>query len=157
LDGQPTYLDADGQPYPLAEIEKLPGNKLVVGSCSRSAAQIADRFIDGCMPFPNSPHAALHRLTGTTCTVTSLKNRHLLPLLFATLRTCEARKRLFRSGHRLDCPLPDSHTLLEPLQQLPDPEQTLRVVPMEWPPLSKAEIRAACAAENRAVLATFFG
>jgi uncharacterized protein (DUF362 family) len=157
LDGQPTYLDADGQPYTLTEIERLPGKKLVVGSCASDAARLADRFIDGCMPFPNSPHAALHRLTGTHCAVLSLKNRRLLPLLFATLRTCEARKRLFRAGHRLDCLLPDSHTMLEPLQLLPDAEQTIRAVPMEWPPLSKAEIRAACAAENRAVLATFFG
>jgi hypothetical protein len=89
--------------------------------------------------------------------VISLKNRHLFPLLFATLRTCEARKRLFRAGHRLDCPLPDSHNLLEPLQPLLDTHQAGQAVPLEWPPLSKAEIRAACAAENRAVLATFFG
>jgi hypothetical protein len=157
LEGQRTYMDADGQPYTLAEIERLPGKKLVVGSCASKAAQIADRFIEGCMPFPNSPHAALHKLTGTTCAVLSLKNRHLIPLLFATLRTCEARKRLFRRGHRLDCPLPDSHTLLEPLQLLTDADQTMRAVPMEWPDLSKNEIRAACAAENRAVLATFFG
>ena len=79
LDGQRHWLDADGQPYTLAEIEQLPGKKLVVGSCASKAAPIADRFIDGCMPFPNSPHAALHRLTGTTCSVTSLKNRHLHP------------------------------------------------------------------------------
>ena len=155
--GQRYYLDAAGQPYTLAEIKQLPGKKLVVGSCSRGAASIADRFIDGCMPFPNSPHAILHRLTDTHCRVLSLKNRHLIPLLFATLRTCEARKRLFRRGHRLDCPLPDSHILLEPLEPLPDTLQTLRVVPLEWPPLSKAEVRAACAAENRAVLAPFLG
>ena len=109
------------------------------------------------MPFPNSPHAALHRLTRTHCTVLSLKNRHLLPLLFATLATCEARKRLFRRGHRLDYPLPDSHDLLGLSQPLPDAEQTMRAVPIEWPALSRDEIHAACAAENRAVLATFFG
>jgi uncharacterized protein (DUF362 family) len=157
LDGQHTYLDADGQPYSLAEIEKLPGRKLVVGSCSSEAAHIADRYIEGCMPFPNSPHAALHRLTGTHCAVLSLKNRHLFPLLLATLHACENRKRLFRAGHRLDCPLPTNHSLLEPPRLLTSEEQTMRAVPMEWPPLTKDEIRAACAAENRAVLATFLG
>ena len=157
LDGQRHWLDADGQPYNLAEIEQLPGKKLVVGSCAGKAAPIADRFIDGCMPFPNSPHAALHYLTGTVCAVTSLKNRHLIPLLFATLRTCQTRKRLYRLGHRLDCPLPASHTLLEPPRLLTDAEQAMRAVPLDWPPLSKEEIRAACAAENRAVLATFMG
>jgi hypothetical protein len=157
LDGQPTYLDVDGKSYTLKEIEHLPGKKLVVGSCSRNAAHLADRFVEGCMPFPNSPHAALHRLTHTRCAVISLKNRHLFPLLFATLRTCEARKRLFRAGHRLDCPLPGSHALVESLTNLTPEEQNLRAVPLEWPPLSEEEIRAACTAENRAVLATFFG
>ena len=157
LDGQRTYLDADGQPYTLADIERLPGKKLVIGSCSRNAVHLADRYVEGCMPFPNSPHVALHRLTGTHCTVLSLKNRRLLPLLWATLRTCEARKRLIRRGYRLDCPLSDNHLLPEPPRLLSNIKQTMRAVPMEWPPLNKAEIRAACAAENRAVLATFFG
>ena len=157
LAGQRYYLDADGQPYTLAEIQRLPGKKLVVGSCARTAASIANRFIDGCMPFPNSPHAALHRLTGTVCAVTSFKNRHLIPLLWATLRTCEIRKRLYRAGHRLDCPLPSSHELLEVQRSLTPEEQTMQVVPWEMPPMSKDDIQAACAAENRAVLATFFG
>jgi hypothetical protein len=155
--GQRYYLDADGYPYTLAEIQRLPGKKMVIGSCSRGAADIADRFIAGCMPLPNSPHAVLHRLTGTRCAVTSLKNHHLIPLLVATLRTCEARKRLYRAGHRLDCPLPGSHELLEVQQRLTLDEQSMQAVPWEIPPLSKQEIRAACAAENRAVLATFFG
>jgi len=157
LDGQRYYLDAKGQPYTLAEIEQMPGKKLVVGNCAQGAGVIADRFVQGCMPFPNSPHVALHRLTGTHCTVVSLKNRHLIPLLWATLRTCETRKRLYRLGHRLDCPLPDNHTLMEPSYPITDAEQTLNAVPMEWPLLNKVEIRAACAAENRAVLATFLG
>lgn len=157
LNGQRYYLDAQGKPHTLEDIEQLPGKKLVVGNCARQASQIAHRFVQGCMPFPNSPHVALHRLTGTHCTVVSLKNRHLISLLWATLRTCEARKRLYRRGHRLDCPLSESHILLEPPQPLPCAEQTLHLVPVELPPLSRDEIRAACAAENRAVLATFFG
>ncbi len=157
LDGQRYFLDAKGQPYTLEQIKRLPGKKLVVGNCAQGARQCSDRFVNGCMPFPNSPHVALHRLTGTHCTVVSLKNRHLIPLLWATLRTCEVRKRLYRLGHRLDCSLPDNHTLLEPPYPQTDAEQTLYAVPMEWPSLSREEIRAACAAENRAMLATFFG
>jgi hypothetical protein len=157
LGGQRYWLDADGQPYTLAEVERLPGKRLVVGSCSQPAAPVADRFIEGCMPFPNSPHAALHHLTGTVCAVTSLKNRHLIPLLFATLRTCQSRKRLYRLGHRLDCPLPGDHAALELPPLLTAEEQAMPVAPWEMPPLSKEEIRAACAAENRSVLATFMG
>jgi uncharacterized protein (DUF362 family) len=156
-DGQRYYLDAEGKPYTLAEIERLPGKKLVIGSCAVEAGQIADRFIDGCMPFPNSPHAALHRLTGTVCAVTSFKNRNLIPLLIATLRTCEARKGLYRAGHRLDCALSGSHAVVEAPRILTSEEQTMQAVPWEWSPLSKDEMRAACAAEDRAVLATFLG
>jgi uncharacterized protein (DUF362 family) len=157
VNGQRYYLDADGRPTTMSEIERLPGKKLVVGSCAGEASQIAGRFVEGCMPFPNSPHVALHRLTGTHCKVLSLKNRHLIPLLWATLRTWEVRKRLYRAGHRLDCPRSNSHTLLEPEQILTHETQAQNAVLWELPPLSKDEIRAACAAENRAVLATFFG
>jgi uncharacterized protein (DUF362 family) len=156
LDGQRYYMDADGQPYTLAEVERLPGKKLVVGNCAGEATRLADRFIEGCMPFPNSPHVALHNLTGTHCAVLSLKNRHLIPLLWATLRTCETRKRLLRAGHYLDCPLSGSHDQVESFRPLATEEQNMQAVPWELPPLSKTEIRAACAAENRAVLATFF-
>ena len=141
----------------MTEIEQLPGKKLAIGSCAGEAACLADRFIAGCMPFPNAPHAALHRLTGTTCAVLSFKNRHLLPLLFATLRSSAIRKRLYRLGHRLDCPLPGSHTLVEAPRLLTAEEQAMQAVPWEMPALSREEIRAACAAEDRAVLEMFLG
>ena len=156
LQGKRCYLDRYGRPYSLEEIARMPGKKLAVGSCVRQAANFVDRFIDGCMPFPNSPHAALHQLTGTHCAVTSLKNRHLIPLLLATLRTCEKRKRLYRSGHRLDCALPDAPLLIENHSLTPE-ERKLPAVLLDWPPMSDVEIKAACAAENQAVLATFTG
>lgn len=156
LDGQRCYLDYTGRPYTLAEIAGLPGKKLVVGSCAHQAAAIADRFISGCMPYPNSPHAALHWLTGTRCAVATLKNRHLLRLLVATLRLCARRKRLYRAGHHLDCGFPDSPWLSDPRPLTPE-ERTLPAIRWDLPPMSKAEIRAACAAENRALLATFLG
>ncbi len=154
--GQPCYLDHEGRPYTLEEIAQMPGPKLAVGACARPAAGMADRFIDGCMPFPNSPHAALHRLTGTLCSVTSLKNRHLIPLLIATLQMCQARKRLYRQGRRLDCALPGSPLPVEHRPLSPE-EQAMPAVRWDLPPLSREEIRQACAAENRAVLATFLG
>lgn len=154
--GQRGYVDHTGRFFTLQEAAQLPGKKLVVGSCSQPAARIADHSIEGCMPFPNSPHAILHRLTGTRCTVLSLKNRHLVSLLWATLRLCEKRKNLIRRGHRLDCALPDTPYPKEPLL-LTLAEQDLPALRMDLPPLSQAEIRAACAAENRAMLATFFG
>lgn len=156
IDGELRYLDHTGRAYSLEQIRQLPGRKMVVGSCSRAAAGIADRFVEGCMPFPNSPHTALHFLTGTFCSVVTPRNRHLLPLLFATLQACEARKRLYRLGHRLDVPLTDSHAILEP--PAPAADQADRdAIPWPLPPLTPEEIRLACARENRAVLATFLG
>lgn len=157
LDGQRVYLDHAGRSYTLAEIAQLKGKKLAIGNCARCAAAIADRFVEGCMPFPNAPHAALHRLTGTWCTVMSLKNRHLLPLLIATLRTSARRKQMLRAGQRLDVALPGSYLPEEAVRVLTPEEQGMAAIRWDLPPLSEAEIRAACAVEDRAVLATFLG
>jgi uncharacterized protein (DUF362 family) len=156
IDGERYYLDHTGTPYRLEQIKRMKGKKLVVGSCSRPAAGIADRFVDGCMPFPNSPHVALHALTHTICSVVSPKNRHLLPLLFATLQMCERRKKLYRLGFRLDVPLTSEHAIVEP-PVLRTEKQGPDVIPWQLPPLTPEEIRDACAKENRAVLATFLG
>lgn len=156
LNGERYFLDHTGKPYTLEQINHMKGRKLVVGSCSRPAAGIADRFVDGCMPFPNSPHVALHALTGTFCTVMGLKNQHLLPLLIATLQMCEVRKKLYRAGHRLDVPLTNKYAVVEP-RALTEIEQSQSAIPWPLPPLTPEEIRQACARENRAVLATFLG
>ena len=156
VDGRRLYLDADGKAYSTQQIAALPGKKLAVGRCTQHLTKIVDRYVDGCMPFPNQPHVALHRLTGTFCRVVSLKNRHLIPLLFDTIRLCKKRKRLYRAGHRLDCPLSMDYA---PSEQRPPSEQALdqAVIPWPLPPLNPKEIKALCAAENRAMLATFFG
>ena len=153
IEGERYYLDRAGQPHTLAQVARLPGKKLVVGSCSHPAAGIADRLVEGCMPFPNSAHVALHQLTGTFCRVLSLHNRHLLPMLLATLQMCEARKKLYRAGHRLDVPLGAN----APAEAPPPFAAGQRIVPWPLPPLTPEEIRAACTCENRAVLATFLG
>ena len=163
VDGQRLYLDADGKTYTTQQIAALPGKKLAVGSCTQHLSEIVDRHVDGCMPFPNQPHVALHRLTGTFCRVVSLKNRHLVPLLIDTIRLCEKRKRLYRAGHRLDCPPSAGYA---PSQAQPPSKQGTAsetaplldqaVIPWPLPPLNPEEIKALCAAENRAMLATFF-
>jgi uncharacterized protein (DUF362 family) len=157
LDGQRCYVDYNGHPYTLEAVAALPGKKLAIGTCAHTVAHLADRFVEGCMPFPNAPHAALHRLTGTWCSVMSPKNKHLLPLLMATLRTSQKRKQLLRAGMRLDCALPSSHLPEKELRVLVPEEQEMRAVRWDLPPLSREEIRAAIAAENRAVLKTFTG
>lgn len=156
VDGQRIYLDANGKPYTTQEIASLPGKKLAVGRCTQGLARIVDRHIDGCMPFPNQPHVALHRLTGTYCRVISHKNRHLIPLLIDTVRLCEKRKQLYRKGIRLDCDLSMDYGPLDPKPLYAD-KADQAVIPWEMPPLTPAEIKALCASENRAMLATFLG
>jgi hypothetical protein len=154
VDGKTVYYDADGKPYTVDQIKALPGKKMAVGHCARGLAPYVDKAIDGCMPFPNSPHQALHLLTGQMCTVMSLKNRFLFAELIATLRVCEARKTHYRSGLRLDIPLGAEDRVFEP-RVFTGSEKEQEYIYEPYPPLSKAEIKELCRQENRNILATF--
>ena len=156
VDGRRIYLDFNGKIYTIEDIASLPGKKLAVGSCTKHLAQFVDRHIDGCMPFPNQPHVALHQLTGTHCRVVSFRNHHLLPLLIATIRLCEKRKRHYRAGIRLDCALSREYGPSD-TRPLTAEEANQAVIPWALPPIEPEEIKALCASENRAMLATFFG
>lgn len=155
LGGNPhnIYHDQQGNTYTLEQIRALPGKKLAIGNCTSALRSLA-RHVPGCMPFPNSPHMALHQLTGSLCRVMSLRNRFLLPLLWDTLASCEARKRLLRQGLPLDVSKPqdDARHLIRPLTE---EEQRLDFIAEPLPQLSKAQIRQLCADENRAVLSIF--
>jgi len=156
VNGERIYLDAEGNPYTEDEIARLPGKKLAVGSCSRRLAGVVDRHVNGCMPYPNQPHVALHQVTGTFCRVLTPKNRHLFLLLFATLQLCEKRKRLYRAGLRMDCELCLDNGLVEP-PELSDKEFEALILHQGMPPLTPEEVKQLCSKENRAVLATFLG
>lgn len=156
VDGQRIYLDKDGNTYTPEAIAQLPGKKLAIGSCTRHIKKLVNRHVDGCMPYPNQPHVALHQVTGTFCRVMTPKNRHLFPLLIATLQLCERRKKLYRSGLRMDCALCTDNGLVHPGSLLSEETESL---PIEWKlsPLTAEEIKLLCARENRSVLATFLG
>jgi uncharacterized protein (DUF362 family) len=156
VNGQVFYQDKNGRSYSLDDIAKLRGKKMAVGSCTRHLAGIVDKHVDGCMPYPNAPHVALHQLTGTWCSVLSLRNRYLIPLLFDTLKMCESRKRLYRFGIRLDCLRSFNAEIIEP-RTLTAEELLQDYIIYDMAPLNKDEIRTLCASENRAVLATFLG
>ncbi len=151
---QNLYHDPQGTPYTLEQIRSLPGKKLAIGNCAAALQGITHAYVSGCMPFPNSPHMALHRLTGSFCRVMSPRNRFLLPLLWDTLASCEARKRLLRQGIPLDVPKPQEDTI-HPIRPLSAEEQQLDFIAEPLPPLSPQQIQQSCAAENRAVLSIF--
>lgn len=153
--GQPVYYDARGNIYTPAQIAALPGKKMAVGACARGLKASVNAHVDGCMPFPNSPHMVLHQLSGTSCSVISPRNKFLLPALFATLRMCERRKVLLRSGQRLDVPPPSENLRYEP-RAFTEEEQQMDWIYEPFEPLTPREIRQLCWAENRSVLATFW-
>jgi uncharacterized protein (DUF362 family) len=154
-DGQVYYYDANGKPYTVEDIKAIKGKKLVIGTCAAPLKNIATRYIDGCMPFPNSQHASLHLLTGTLCGVMSpRRNRYLVPALIATLAVCEKRKSYYRQGIRLDIPLGNEDKIYIP-RPLSAEEAQLDAIYEPCEPLSWDDIRRLCAMENRAILATF--
>ncbi|MCX6097267.1 MAG: DUF362 domain-containing protein [Caldiserica bacterium] len=154
VEGTRVWFDRDGKAYTAEEIEHMRGKRLVVGNCASCVPARRRERVGGCMPFPNAPHVALHRLTGTWCRVMSPRNRNLLPLLAATLQECENRRRLLRQGIRLDVPLQADDHLVEP-RLLTEAEQAMDLVSWPFPPLTPAEIRQLVAQEGRNVLATF--
>ena len=153
-DGTLWYYDRDGKPYSLADIAALKGKKVAIGTCARQLKGVVDRYVDGCMPFPNSPHMIVHQMSGSMCTVISPRNRYLLPALFATLRACERRKALLRTGQRIDIPLRHENALYA-TRELSEAEKNQPYIYEPFEPLTPAEIKTLCAAENRNILATF--
>lgn len=154
LGNQVLFYDALGRAHTPEDIRRLPGKKLAIGTCAAALKPWVDRFIDGCMPFPNSPHMLVHQMSGTTCAIISLKNRYLLRGLQATLQMCEARKKILRSGRRIDIPL-QHQNILYPHRLLSEEEQQQDYLLEPFPTLTPREIRQLCAAEDRSILATF--
>ncbi len=154
FNGKTLYYDAEGQPYTVQEIAALKGKKVAIGTCTKHLKKVVDRYVDGCMPFPNSPHMIVHQVSGSLCTVISPKNKYLLPALVSTLKVCERRKALLRSGQRIDIPLHHENKLYATRELSPE-EQQMEYIFEPFAPLTPAEIRRLCAIENRSILATF--
>ncbi len=154
LDGKTFYFDAAGKSYTPKDIAALKGKKLAVGTCTAPLKGIVGRVIEGCMPFPNSPHMLVHQMTGTFCKVMTPKNRYLIPALLATFQVCEARKKNLRKGKRIDIPL-EHVDKVYPIREFTPEEQQLDFIFEPFADLTRQEIRALCAAENRSILATF--
>ena len=152
----PLFYDRDGKAYTVAEIAGLAGKKVAIGTCTRALWDLVDRSIPGCMPYPNSPHTVIHQLSGTRCSVMTLRNRYLLAGLVETLRLCERRKALLRKGQRIDVPLSHENKHFEP-RAFTAQEMQQAYIFEPFAPLTKGEIRALCKAEDKAILATFTG
>jgi hypothetical protein len=130
--------------------------KAVIGSCTRTLAPLADRFVDGCMVMPNGPHMVLHELAGVPCAVMSLKNRNLFPLLGATLGARSARRRLIKDGQRLDVALRLDDQPAE-TRTLSREEAARDWVEWPMPPIGLNEKKELLDFEDDAAIASFRG
>ena len=129
-DGTRVWFDETGKTYDEAAIRAWPGKKAVIGSCGGGLADAVDYYAAGCMPLANAPHAILHAMTGTRCNILSPKNKSLLPILSATLKTRKIRFRLIDRGERLDVSFPTSADVVE-TRPLTEAESRRHWV--EWP------------------------
>jgi uncharacterized protein (DUF362 family) len=111
--GSLVWFDEAGRAYDEAAVRALPGRKAAIGSCAAGLDGAVDYYAAGCMPLANAPHAILHTLTGTRCNVLSPKNKNLLAVLSATLKTRRIRFRMIDRGERLDVPFPSSADVVE--------------------------------------------
>jgi len=129
-EGTRLWYDDAGRAYDETAVRDLPGKKAVIGSCGAGLAGAVDYYAVGCMPLANAPHAILHALTGTRCAVLTPKNKNLLSVLSATLKTRKARFRLIDRGERLDVPFATAADVVEP-RPLTEAENQRDWV--EWP------------------------
>jgi hypothetical protein len=156
VNGEACYFDREGRRYTAAEVALLPGKKAAFGTCATGLGGTVDRYVEGCMPLPNSPHMVVHQLSGTSCSVMGLRNRFLLTGLVETLRTCERRKALLRQGVRLDVALRHENRFF-PVRELSAAELQQDWVLEPFEPLTPDEVKTLCQVEDRSVLATFTG
>lgn len=155
-DNGPFWYDAEGKAWDEASMFALPGKKLVIGSCGRAIGVKADLFVEGCMPFANAPHMAIHKVTKTACRVLSFRNRHFVTILTSTLAQRRARRALIKAGVRLDIPFELSAEPSTPTG--PDGSSTSASwIPWPMPPIDRADKARMLAFEDDAAAASLRG
>jgi uncharacterized protein (DUF362 family) len=156
-DGIRLWYDETGRAYDEAAIRSLPGKKAVIGSCGGELAGAVDYHAVGCMPLANSPHAILHSLTGTFCSVLSSRNKNLLSVLAATVKLRRVRARLIAKGERLDVPFQMGAGIVEP-RPLTEGEKGSDWIAWPQPPVAgRREKKALRDYEDDAAIASLRG
>lgn len=140
VNGEVYYFDETGKPYTTQDIKEMSIKKLGMGSCTSHLKDVVDLHIDGCMPRPNEPHMAIHKLIGKGCAIQSLKNKQLGKLLYGMIKTRHERIRRIKNGEWVDC-IPDFYDdSITDIPALSDEDARRDFIP--WPmPEMKGEIR----------------
>ncbi|MFC2155173.1 DUF362 domain-containing protein [Acidobacteriota bacterium] len=152
--GKSTWFDRHGKPYTKEDIAALPEAKLAVGSCTAELSGVVNRYLEGCMPFPNAPHAAIHRLMGRRCKITTLKNRYLPEFFIGTLRMRAARRRQIKRGRYFDCEFQTEDRVVE-TRSLSQEEKKADVIPWDFPPMMPEIKKRLLRAERKETIDTF--
>lgn len=156
IEGKTTWFDRSGNPYTREDIAAFSEPKLAVGTCTRGLAEIADIYLPGCMPFPNAPHTAMHRLMKKRCSVSTPRNKYLLTLFTSTLKMRMARRRQIKKGRYLDCEFRHEDGIVE-TRPLTGEEKNMNFIKWEFPEMTEEMKKHLLRAEWRETLDTFKG
>ena len=135
VDGKTYYFDADGRPYDLDAIARLPGRKAAVGACSRAVKPFCDVRSEGCCN-PNGTSAAIFRAAQRPIPPFSLNNVYLGQLIVETIRLLLRRRALIRRGRWVDVPYAEKDEIFA-IPQLTPAQQAMDYVPFPLPPMTE--------------------
>ena len=140
VNGATYYFDETGKAYTTKDIKEMKVKKLGMGSCTSHLKDDVDLHIGGCMPRPNEPHMAIHKLIRQGCAIQSLKNRQLAKLLYAMIKTRKERIKRIKNGEWVDC-IPDFYDdSITKVPTLGDEDMKKDLIP--WPmPEMKGETK----------------
>ncbi len=156
LSGSRWWFDKNGKAYTLDAIQKLPGKKAVIGSCSKPACNAGNWYVDGCMPLANAPHAILHKVSKTPCKILSVQNKRLWLLVKSILEQRHARITVLKQGKRLDVDFP----FVDSTESVPEELISKNDSYISWPlpPIeNKKERKKLIANEDAMALASIIG
>jgi uncharacterized protein (DUF362 family) len=151
IDGKPTWFDGSGKAYGKDDIAAIEEPVLAVGTCTAHLADRAGIYIDGCMPVPNAPHAALHKLMKKRCSIKTPKNKYLVAYLIATFKMISARRRVIKKGRFLDCGFNTRNEIIEP-RTLSEEEKEKDFIPWDFPPMTEQVKKQLLRAERKEAL-----
>lgn len=103
INGQKYYFNRDGEAFTKEDLKKLNMKKLAFGSCTKNLSDIADLYIEGCMPIPTASLVAIHKLAKQPNKLYSLQNKQLFALGSAALKMRGNRIRSVKNGVWIDC------------------------------------------------------
>lgn len=138
INGDIFYFDSSGKPYAIDDMKNIKGKTICIGSCTGNVKTIAGYYCNGCMPFPNAPHALLHKVIGKRCRVMGLKNKNILLFLSGLIGMSNARKRLIKKGKWLDCELAFDDNVI-PTRELTNEEKNMDYISWPFPAMTEKD------------------